>query len=262
MKNRSSIYRLLLFPLLWLPILGEVEEAQASAKEDKTTLAKADSLYRNFEEEQALKLYRDVLQQNPSHYKALWRISYLYARIGNRLDDEDQQSDYYNNAVDFAQRALKVDSSDVHSNFVMAVAKGRKALISGAKDRVAASRDIKRYAEKARSLDPNHAGSHHLLGRWHAKITNLNFAERMAAKYLFGGIPEASVEKARQRMEKAVELQPRLIRYRYDLAKLYERLGEDEKAEALLKETVAMEPMSPVDPKLLKKSRELLEDVR
>mgnify|MGYP006280858623 CR=1 FL=1 len=236
--------------------------AQNNRAELEEAMRVADSLYNHFEEAEALRRYEAILEESPMQYMALWRSSYLYSRVGNRQSSEDEMRAFFNRGIQRARQALDVDSSDVYSNFVMSVAQGRKALIAGASERVAASREIRHYVERALSFNDEHAGSWHVLGRWHAKMSNLSFAERMAAKYLFGGTPPASVEEAFEALEKAVELKPDFILYRYDLASLYEREGKDRKAIEVLKGTVNLEPKTPDDPENLKKSRALLNDLQ
>src|SRR5699024_8012272 len=137
---------------------------------DTTLVQRADSLYQDYEEEQALDLYLQILEEQPQNFEALWRSSFLYSRIGNRFDDEDKQEQYFKKAIDFAEQALEIDSSHTQSNFSMAVAMGRKALIAGARDRVAAARDIKKYVDRSLKYDSTNAGAWHVLGRWHFKI--------------------------------------------------------------------------------------------
>lgn len=224
-------------------------------------LALADSLYDNFHESEALKRYSSVLESDPDHYLALWRSSFLYSRIGYRLEDEQKQLNYYDEAIQLARRALHVDSSDTQSNFVMAVAQGRKAMVSGARERVAASRSIKRYAEKVISIDSLHAGALHVLGRWHFKVANLSFLERAAANTLFGGIPEASEQQALRYLKKASRLKPNYILYAYDLARLQKHIGNEQKALKRCRTALKMEPLSPDDPELKQKCRSLINTI-
>lgn len=243
--------------LVFLPlvILGQSDGM------DKT--ARADSLYTTFQEEEALELYRGILEENPKHYTALWRASFLHSRIGNRFNDDDDQKDYFNRAIELAERALEVDSTDAESNFVMAVAMGRKALISGARDRVAASRDIKKYADRALEINPNHAGAWHVLGRWHFKVANLSWIERTAANTLFGGIPgDATNQKAADAIQKAIDLNDGNILYYLDLAKVYEEMGHDEQAIAVCKNAVELESKTPDDPILKEQCRKLIYDLQ
>ncbi|PAU95635.1 hypothetical protein CK503_00800 [Aliifodinibius salipaludis] len=224
---------------------------------------RADSLYESFQEEEALKLYRDILEEEPKNYKSLWRGSFLYSRVGNRLSDEDDQKEYFNHGIDLAERALQVDSTDAQSHFVMSVAMGRKALISGARDRVAASRSIKKHVDKALKYDENHAGAWHVLGRWHFKVVNLSWVERAAANTLFGGIPgDASNQKAADAIQKAIDFNDNNILYYYDLAKVYEEMGQDQQAVETCERAVELKSRTPDDPMLKEQCRKLIYDLQ
>ncbi|MGM0547068.1 MAG: tetratricopeptide repeat protein [Bacteroidota bacterium] len=228
---------------------------------DKTH--RADSLYDSYEEEEALEAYRDILEEEPENFEALWRTSFLYSRVGNRFENKDDQKKYFNRGIELAEKALEVDSSDAQSNFVMSVAMGRKALVSGARDRVAASREIKKYADRTLEIDSTHAGAWHLLGRWHFKVANLSWVERTAANTLFGGIPgDASNEKAVEAVQKAIELNDNYVLYYYDLATVYEEMGNDSEAIEACETAVEKENLTPDDPMLKEKCRKLIYDLR
>ena len=225
-------------------------------------MARADSLFENYEQQEALDAYNQILEDDPKSFSALWRSSLLYSRLGNEFDEKDQQKEYYNTAKERAERALEIDPVHTQSNFVMAVAMGRMALIVGAKERVAASRDIKKYAERSLEADSSNAGAWHVLGRWNYEISDLNFAERLAANVLFGGIPEgASNEKAAEHIEKAIELNPDMLLYYYDLAKAYDELGQEEQAVATCREALDMPSNAPEDDDTKEDCRELIDDL-
>lgn len=239
-------------------VLPFVTAAQQAPLADR-----ADSLYSAFAEEQALEHYKKLLEAKPNNYQALWRTSFLYSRIGNRLDDKGDQKEYYNNAIDYAEQALAEDSTDSQSNFVMAVAKGRKALISGARDRVAASRAIKKYADRAIKYDSTHAGAWHVLGRWNLKVANLSWIERAAANTLFGGIPgSASNEKAAEYISKAISYNDQYVLYYHDLATVYEEMGRDQDAITACEQGLQLPNLTPDDPQLKQDCRELIDDLR
>jgi len=246
----AMIYGLLFFPAV-LPAQGIGQMAQ-----------RADSLYADYEEERALKLYLEILDQKPDHYRSLWRSSFLHSRLGNRLDDKDEQARYFDRAINLAEQALDIDSTDSQSNFVMSVAMGRKALISGARDRVAASRAIKKYADRAIRYDSTNAGAWHILGRWHFKIANLNWVERLAANTLFGGIPgDASNEEAAQNIRKAVSLNDRYILYYYDLARVYKALGHEKQAIETCQEAIGLPVLTDGDIEIKKQCQQLIRNI-
>lgn len=251
-KGVITTLAIFVFPLLLFAQQDLVDKKQ-----------RADSLYESFQEEEALKLYRNILEEEPENYKALWRGSFLYSRVGNRLNDQDDQKEYFNHGIDLAERALEVDSTDAQSHFVMSVAMGRKALISGARDRVAASRSIKKHVDKALEYDENHAGAWHVLGRWHFKVANLSWVERAAANTLFGGIPgDASNQKAADAIQTAIDFNDNNILYYYDLAKVYEEMGQDQQAIETCEKAVTLESRTPDDPMLKEQCRKLIYDLQ
>jgi tetratricopeptide (TPR) repeat protein len=226
-------------------------------------LKEATELKDSYNEPQALDAYLKVLQVDSTNYEALWNASFLYSRIGNRFEDKDKKKQYFNKAKALAERALRVNSSDAESNFVMSVAMGRMALISGPKARVAASNDIKHYAEEALKYDSLHAGAWHVLGRWNYEVANLNFAERMAANLLFGGLPKgASDQNAIEDYKKAIKYDSDNILYYRDLAIVYRHEDQDQNAIETLKKLLSLSPKSPDDPKYVKEARQMLKKLQ
>jgi tetratricopeptide (TPR) repeat protein len=249
--------RYTLFALLLIGLCSGTAAAQMDSQ-----MARADSLFDNYEEEQALEAYEEVLRDEPENLKALWHSSLLYSRVGNRFDEEQKEKEYYNLGRKRAEQALDVDPDDTNANFVMAVAMGRMALIAGSKERVAASRDIKKYADRSIEADSANPGPWHVLGRWNYEISDLNFAERLAANVLFGGIPDgASTENAVEYINKAIELNPKFVLYYYDLAKAYERLGEEEKAIAACKTGLEKPTLATDDEKVKEDCRALVDEL-
>jgi len=249
-----SIHLLILGFILW--------PYYAVAQDIDSLEARADSLYQNFQEERALDLYQQILDEEPNNYKALWRSSFLYSRIGNRFEEQEAKEDYFKEAIELAEGALKVDSADTHSNYVMSVAMGRKSLISGAKERVSAARDIKKYVDRAIKYDNTNAGAWYVLGRWNFKIANLSWLERMAANTLFGGIPgDASNKKAVDAIRKAIDLRSDYIMYYYDLARVYDEMGYDAKAIETCQEGLELPSQTPDDPELKQECKELIQDI-
>jgi len=238
-------------------------EAHVDTSRVRQLEIRADSLYDQFSEGKALELYNRILELDSLHFRALWRTSFLYSRIGYRKEQNDRKIEYYNRAVERAEQALKVDASHSRSNFVMAVALGRKALVSKARKRVAASREIKRYVERSIQYDSTYAGAWHVLGRWHHEVSNLGFFERLAANTLYGGIPKgASEEKAANYIEKAIDLRPGIILYYYDLARVYKDMGKKELAVQVCGEGIRREPKTPDDPEIIQDCKALMNELK
>ena len=254
--------RITILSYIFLVLLLELIPIVSLAQSEQSIRQQADSLYNMYDDKQALNLYEKILDQDPDDYSALWKTSLLYSRIGNRFENDNDKQKYFEQAIEHAERALKIDSTGSQSNFVMGIAMGRKALISGARDRVAASRQIKKYADRAIASDSTNAGAWHLLGRWNFRVDNLGWFERAAANTLFGGIPDASTEKAAQYIQKAIALNDRFVLYYYDLANVYRELGKDQQAISICRQAQNVPALAPNDEEIKQDCKELIKDLK
>ncbi|HYW36429.1 MAG TPA: tetratricopeptide repeat protein [Balneolaceae bacterium] len=221
--------------------------------------SKADSLFTHYKMKKALKAYNNVLVEHPDDVSALWHSSLLYSRLGHRLKKKEHKEKYYRKAKKRAEHALQIDSTSSNANFAMSVALGRMALIVGTKQKVAAARSIKKYADLALKYDSTNDGAWNVLGRWNYEISNLNFIERMAANTIYGGVPNgASVKKAVKYCKKAIALDPKFIIYYRDLAEAYEELGKDKKAVQTCQQALKKPSLTPIDKKFKKECRSLI----
>ncbi len=253
--------------ILLFMLLGVVMGVNAQTKEAqiKELLTSADKLRAANNEALAISKYEAILKLDPGHYEALHSISLMYSRVGNRFSAEDQAKkvEYYNNAKKFADKAILANPTDAEGQFVMAVAMGRMALISDAKGRVAASKDIKKYAEAAIRYAPEHAGAWDVLGRWNTKVANLSFAEKAAANLLFGGVPEgASNENAIRCFNNALTYKPNYILYMYDLATSYYQVKNIAKSKEILNALLKLPPVTQDDPGVQKEAKMMLQSMQ
>ena len=147
--------------------------------------------------------FKEVLKIQPTNIYALVKCSELCSRIGKRQASRATMEDYYQGARIYAETALKVNPDNSDANCVMAIAQGRMALSKSGKEKIAASKDIKKYAELAIKFDAANFRAWHVLGRWHYEVSNLSGLERAAAKVFFGGIPAASLKESIKAFEKS-----------------------------------------------------------
>lgn len=224
-------------------------------------LKEARSLASQFKEPEALVKYKQVLAFDMNNYEALCNCSLLSSRIGKRESEKSKQVEYFNTAKSYAQKALAVNANDVESNYVMAVAMGRIAQISETKEKVAAVRDIKQYAEKAVQLNPKHAAANHVLAVWHLEVSELNWVERQVADKFFGGLPDASKEKAAEYCKKAIELSPDYILYQSDLGRIYKSMGDKAKAKECYTKVGTMKPVTPDDARYQSEAKKILTEL-
>ncbi len=142
-QNPKKMKKFLLVALL----LGAFGFVQAQKNAQILELMTAAQRLRDANNEgAAIPKYEAVLKLDPGNYEALHCISLMYSRVGNRFAEVDRpkKEEYFNKAKSFAEKAMTANPTDAEGQFVMSVAMGRMALISDAKGRVAASKDIKK----------------------------------------------------------------------------------------------------------------------
>lgn len=227
-------YTLLLFSAL-LCFAANIN-AQSAAQ----LVQKGDAALKAKNEKLALQYYKKAIKTDKSNDAAYAGASLMYSRIGNRQSSKATQKTFFKAAKTHALVALNLDGKNSFNNYVMAVAMGRMALISGSKEKVAASRDIKKYAEKATQLDAKNAAAWNVLGKWHYAVSNLNFAEKAAANMLFGGLPDGDINSAIKYFEKSRALQPNYVLNYLDLGKSYMQINKNAKAKSILQKGIKL----------------------
>ena len=213
--------------------------------------------------EESLKLYDQVLQNDPSNYEAIWNVSFLESKIGNRETNKKVKEVHFKKALSLAEKALEMNPNSVYSYYVYGVALGRMGDISGAKERVQNATKIKEKVEYGLKIDSTHAASWHLLGRLHYRLDNLNMAEKAAAAILFGGLPKGvSTEEAVNAYSAAGRHRPNYILYKLDLAVALIRLGKKNEARDVLNAAIKIPPYTEDDPSHLEDCKSLLKKLK
>lgn len=224
---------------------------------------RANHYYEQYRYRQALPLYLEVIETEPDHFWALCRAGYLYGKLGKLFKEKNKQKKYYDKLMELARRAYFIDPDHAESNFVMAWAFGGVALVSGARDRVKAAREIKRFLDVALEKDPRHDRAWYLLANWNFKVANASFFERTAARMLFGGLPKGVTNgDAVDAYRKAIGLRPDSLLYRYELAMALEKAREYGDAVQVLERLLKLEAKTEEDPRLVLKSRQKVQKLR
>ncbi len=228
----------------------------------KYLINEGDQLVKSMKEEEAVKKYQEALKLSPNDLDALIKTSEMNSIIGNRQKDKKNKEEYYNAARTYAESALKINATDADANYVMALAMGRMAMIKSGKEKVQHVRDIKKYADAALAVNPNHFKALHILGKWHLEVTMLNFAEKAALKVMYGGLPPASLPLAILNFEKAKAIDPWFVLNYLELAKAYKENGQSDKAIEVLTKMQKLPPKTQDDAGYKAEGKKLLESLQ
>ncbi|MDZ7807633.1 MAG: hypothetical protein U5K71_11020 [Gracilimonas sp.] len=148
------------------------------------------------------------------------------------MDSETEKKDYYKKSLEYAEKTLNLYPDMGYTHFVYAIAQGRISDISDNNTRIEKSHIIKKHVDKAVKILPDYARPGFCSGVWHSEIANVGSAQEFAAGVFSKGLPKgASNAKAEEYIKKAIELRPeKVIRFKLDLARHYDRSGQKQKA--------------------------------
>ena len=221
-------------------------------------LQQAAQLESGFKEEDALVKYQQIIKLQPHNVFALCHCSDLNCRIGNRQDSRDKKIGYFKAGRDYANTAWRLDSTNSEANVVMAFSIGRMILLESGREKVAGAGAIKRYAENAIKYDPGNYKAWHILGRWHYEVSGLNFIERTLAKWLYGALPDASLQESIRDYEKSMSLRPGFMLNYLELARACHRDGQNARAIQLLRRLDSLKDGMYDDRQVRREGRQLL----
>lgn len=128
-------------------------------------------------------------------------------------------------ALGYAKRAVALKPDNAENVLSLAVCHGTLAGYSDTRTKIRYSRLVKEAAEQALALNPDYDWAHHLLGRWHYEVATLGTTTRVLVKLMYGGLPDASVDKAITHLERAVALAPLIGPHHLELGFAYAAAG-------------------------------------
>lgn len=235
---------------------------QAAPQSEQQLVTQAEKLEAGLNEQGAFETYKQVLQKNPKNYQALWKLSELCSRIGNRQASTQQKQQYFKWGKEYAQAAIKAAPNAADGYYALAVATGRLALSQSGKEKINAVKEIRANAEKALKINPQHFRAWHVIGKWHYEVSDLNMFEKAGVKLMYGGLPPASIQQSMQAYEKSKALEPNFALNYLELAKAYKRDDKVDKAIALLKQLPSLPNKTLDDARIKKEGAALLKELQ
>jgi len=154
------------------------------------------------------------------------RLTRHYCDLMHDTPSPAQQKDLAGRALAAAVRAEKADPKNATAHLCVAVCFAKNFPYASMETKVEWSREIKTECETAIALDPKQDVGYYLLGRWNYGVANMNFLAKGFVKVIYGGLPKASNEEAVKAFKQAIQLAPRRIINHFELARVYEAIGE------------------------------------
>ncbi len=223
------------------------------------SIVEGDRLYEQLRGEESLRAYEGVVAREPENFEALWKAA-RGALVLGEIEKQDfvARDALYRKAQEYAVRAIAVDSLRIDGHYWLVSAKGREALHASFSTAARLVGEVYDEAHGVLARDSMYAGAHYVLGALNYEVMKLPLIKRWLGRKVLGnpGLDDTSWENARKYLGRAVELDPEMILFRYDLARFYEKRGENAAAKAEFECLVTLERRHPMDQRLQATAKE------
>jgi tetratricopeptide (TPR) repeat protein len=229
MKNRGRAKELIQRILPGLFALA-CHAAFAANPQAEALIQQGDAEVKALHAEQALALFDQAAAADPNDVEILLRISQQCSNLIAVAKSPAEAEAFARRSLDEAKQAVALAPQNPKAHLALAVAYGRLTDLVDNRTKVEYSRYVKAEADKALELDPTDDYTYHVLGRWNYAVATLNPFLKLIAKFVYGGMPDASLQEAVRDYKKAIDLNPQRVIHHHELARTYVALGQMDEA--------------------------------
>ena len=206
----------------------------------------------------AIVKFAEADKLSPNNASIIIRLSKEYSDLIGETKPASEAEKMAQISLDYARRAVDLDPKSAKAHLALAVGYGRMTDFTDNKTKLVYSKYIKEEAEKSIAIDPTDDYAYHVLGRWNYGIASLSPVLKIMAKFIYGGLPEASMEDAAGYFKKAIEIAPQRIIHHLELARTYTALGKTDLADKEWETILTLHPTNGEDEAAQKEAREVL----
>jgi len=225
--------------------------------ETATCFKEIDGLLNQGDNQRAEQLLLGLPEDGPNADEKFSRMARVQYEMGRLAASDQDALTYYQKAEKYARAAIAKNPRGGDGYKWLAIALGAQAKENDTKTQIRLSREVKANIEKAIALAPDDDIAYLVLSRWHYKISALDFFSRAIANMIYDGLPEASLNDAESLLLQAIKLHDR-IAHRYNLAKVYERMGRRGDALVQLQKALLLPVTFPEETEELQKTKDKL----
>jgi Flp pilus assembly protein TadD len=216
--------------------------AFASNPQAEQLIIQGDAEVRALHAPEALALFDEAAKADPNDIEILLRVSQQCSNLIALAKTPAEAEAYARRSLEKAREAVALAPGNSKAHLALAVAYGRLCDFEDNRTKVADSRFVKAEADKTLELDPKEDFAWHVLGRWNYRVATLNPMLKLIAKYIYGGMPDASLEESERNFKKAIELAPQRVIHHHELARTYVALGRMEDARKEWEKELTLKP--------------------
>jgi len=248
---RSWRRRLVLCNAVGLLSLVMCGTATAAARaQPAPSAAHTDSLFRAGLADPSYAAALAHVARAPNDYGALWRASRAETFLGIITDKHaPEKAQMFLRAEGYARRAIAAEPRRPEGHYWLAAALGRHTRVAGMLTAARLGREANEVTLRLLAIDSLFPGAHGLKGKIHSDVSDLPSIARFFASAIVGSslMKQASWQTAERELRRAIELDPTMVIFRFDLAQMYLRTKREADADRTVRALVALPIRTPAD---------------
>lgn len=221
-------------------------------------IKQGDEFDQKFKPKEALVFYLAAEKAEPENVNLLLSIARQYRHEAADTTAIVDKLRLGRRGMEYAKRAQKLAPHDAEAHLSVAISHAKMVPILGNKEKIEASREVRKAVDKSIELDPGKELAWHVLGSWHQRLSELGTVKRALAKMLYGSLPEASYERAVKCFQTAILLNPKRPMHHIELGRTYAQMGNKAEAKKCIEKGLALPDVGKDDPESKRLGRETL----
>jgi tetratricopeptide (TPR) repeat protein len=243
-------------------MIAELLLCLASAAADAGSLIKqGDAADRALKTREALVFYQRAEKLAPDDPELMIKLAKQHGELMTELKGAAVKQSA-ETALSYAQKALRLAPKMADAELAVAICYGRLLELVPSRTKVEYSRLVFEHATRASKLDPRSDYAWHMLGRWHQAVATMDGITKGIVRIVYGGLPAASLEDARECFERAIQLQPDRLAHHIELGRTLAMMDRSEEAKRSIEKGLAMPNKERDDPGTKARGKKTLDDLR
>ncbi len=237
---------LILGLLLWSPADGLSDP-----------IAVGDEHFNRMEYPAAISLYEGALSDSLRDGEALWRLARTLVFMGEVARGKTRDS-LFRRAESYARQCTRIEPRGYQGYTWLAASLANIARGKDTETQIALVHAVRALVDTALTLNPENDVAYSLLGSLYRALGGVGWVEQRLADLLFGGLPDGGYDEAEQAFKRAIAIAPDIMRYHYELAKLYVDMNRPEDARREFRVAASLPPRVEGDRRAMRRIEKML----
>jgi tetratricopeptide (TPR) repeat protein len=165
-------------------------------------------------------MYNAALSDTTTDGEAMWRLARTLVFMGE-VERGKTRDSLFRTAESYARECTRIEPENFQGYTWLAASIANIARREDTETQIALVHAVRSIIDTALALNPDNDVAYSLLGSLCRALGGVTWVEQRLADLLFGGLPDGGYEEAEQAFRRAITIAPGVMRYHFELGKLY-----------------------------------------